>query len=378
MLKKFSFIVALFLFCGTAFADTQKETFDRTVKYLDAGGLHFQYQRLENLDVQLRFLLDFCGKANVNASEQQFIYKNFLSALSMIDFNDFQAIGSSTKKLKNNLYANKFFLAVKPQMAAKLNRNVKMRYCANLPVNTIFASGAYFDFAETFAVFEKTFKNNQEFNNFAVMFEQTFGVSAKALAANITGEFFGAVFNGKKNKEKHFLAVIPDNSGMLKNLAARYFGPALRRYNDGSFSWEMPVAATEFGSGVTVYFANKKVVVYNSNAPLKKLFNNDGSVQRLAAAKPDVFGFLSDIRGISYIVINLDVRDICPEGPARNYSYCAFSSYKSDDGYLVDGRSNFNLQDVSEYNSILKILPELQEMFNENEPAEKNPPPMPL
>ena len=79
MFKKiFSVFITLFL-CGSVFADTQKETFNRTIKYLDEGGLHFQYQKLENLDAQLRFLLDICSKANLNDPNQGMLYKKFLA-----------------------------------------------------------------------------------------------------------------------------------------------------------------------------------------------------------------------------------------------------------------------------------------------------------
>ena len=383
MFKKiFSVFITLFL-CGSVFADMQKETFNRTIKYLDEGGLHFQYQKLENLDAQLRFLLDICSKANLNDPNQGMLYKKFLAALSKINFNDFQAVGSSTKRLKENLYANKFFLAVNPETAGanaavKFNKNVKMQYCGTLPVNTVFAFGVYCDFAETFAIAEKNFKNNQDFKNNVIMFEQMFGIKAKDFAANVSGEFFSAVFNGTKKNEKHFLSVIPDNKGILKKLATRYLGPALIRYKDGSCSWEMPVAATDFGSGVTVYFAEKKVIVYNSNAPLKKLFNNDGSVQKLASAKPEIFGYLPNIEGMSYLVINLDVADFCPSAAKRNYSYCSFVSCKRGDGYLVDGRSNFNLLDVNEYAPIIEMLPELQDVLTESAAEKNNLQPMPL
>ena len=377
MLKKiFSVLTALFVF-GSVFADAQKETFNRTVRYLDEGGLHFQYQKLENLEEQLRFMIELYSKAKVNDPALEMFYKNLLAVLSNIDFNDFQAVGSSTKRLKENLYANKFFLAVNPETAGanaavKFKRNVKMQYCRNIPANTVFAFGLYCDFVETFAIAEKDFRNNQDFKNYISMFEQIFGIKAKDFAANITGEFFCSVFKGTKKNEKHFLAVIPDNKGVLKKIAARYLGPDLIRSKDGSYSLEIPVSATDFGSSVTVYFTGKKVIACNSNAPLKKLFNNDGSVQKLAAAKPEIFGYLPNVEGMSYLVVNLDVADFCPSAGKRKYSYCSVVSCKRGDGYLVDGRSNFNLLNMCEYAPLIEMFSDLQEILTERAAEKKN------
>ena len=83
MLKKVC--VCLFLFGCTAIlcgADSQAKIFDRTVKYIDRGGLYFHYQNTEDLSAQFNALLDVFGKTYVNDPLQQMIFKNVLTFLT--------------------------------------------------------------------------------------------------------------------------------------------------------------------------------------------------------------------------------------------------------------------------------------------------------
>lgn len=374
-MKKITSLLCLFLLLGTAFADTQSAIFNRTVKHLDQGGLHFQFQNMENLDKQFHFLLDFAGKANINDPMQQMVFKNVLSVLNVLNFKDIQAIGSSTVRLQKNLYANKLFVAISPNASGAIcalpaQTNVNFQFAANLPANTLLAMGAYLDWNNFVKTFEKVQETREMIQSAAMMFEQSLGLKLQDAAADISGEFFGALYRGKKKDELHFAIAVPDKNELIKNLAVKNLGTMLRRYNDGSFSFEMPTAASSFGSGITIYFSQKRVYIYNSNAPLNELFNTNGKMRKLSAVNPQIFGILNNINGNSYMVCNINPKDFNSKLTSHNYQYASVSKFFTD-GCLVDAKSSFNLQDVSEYSPILEMLPELQEMLNDDD---DNPP----
>ena len=358
-------LLTFLMLCGAMLlrAESQEELFERTVKHLDKGGLTFQYQNLENLNKQVASLLDIFSKTYVNDSTQQMIFNNVLMLVNSMKFDDLQSFGSSTKQLAPRLYANKLFTAVKPQAVGTLcalsgKNNVKFAIGSELPASTIFALGAYMDWNNFFSVIERSFANKNEFNNFMLMFEQSVGIKVPELMKNCTGEFFGGIFKGNKKKELHFVAVIPDNQGKLKLLAQRYLGAALRQNKNGSATFEMPVAASDFGSGVTVLFVQNKVCIYNSNAPFYTLLKCGAKGRKLADSVPQIFGMLKNVAGNSYIVMNLDVKDIDSSLDSHVYRYGAVCNY-IDNGYFVSGRSDFNLQDVSEYVNLFGLLPSL-------------------
>lgn len=385
MLKKINIVLSVLLLGTAVFAGNQREIFNRTVKHLDEGGLALQYQNLENLEKQLITLLDIGSQSQANDPMRQMMLKNLFTVIKTMNFNDFQAIGSSSKRIAPDLYANKFFLTVKPDAAGALcalpaKKNMRFRYAADLPGNTVFAAGAYLDWNNFLKTLEKNAQSKEEINNFSVMFEQLAGVKMQAVAESLAGEFFGAVYRGNKKNEFHFIAMIPDRKDVFKSLAVRYFGPALKRYSDGSFSWEMPVAASDFGSGITVYFAQKQVVIYNSNAPLSQLLNGKGQLKRLSALQPRLFSFLNNFSGSSFMVLNLNPRDFADDAPARTYSCVSVCKYMPD-GYLTEALSNFNLQNISEYAPLFKMLPDLNKLRGSHEADKINrkaPAPMPL
>lgn len=383
MLKKIAAVLSMLLFGSVVFAGNQREIFNRTVKHLDMGGLNLQYQNLENLDEQITALLDVCGKAYVHDPMQQMILKNMLAVIRTMNFSDLQAVGSSSKRVASDLYVNKFFLTVNPKASGTLcalpaGKNVRFRYAADLPFNTVFAIGAYLDWNNFFKTFERSFKDKAEINNFSVMFEQLTGVKMQVMAENLAGEFFGAVYKGNKKNELHFIAVIPDRKDVLKTLAVKYFGPALKKYSDGSFSWEIPVAASDFGNGIRVYFVKNQVFIYNSNAPLAQLLNRKGQLRRLSALHPRMFSLLDNINGNSFLVLNFNTGDFAADVTARTYRYVSVCKFMPD-GYLVDALSNFNLQNLGEYTPLMEMLPDVHELLGDDEQDKKKAPaPMPL
>ena len=356
-------ILTFFLFCAVLYlyADTHEEIFDRTTKYLDRGGLTFQYQNLENLNNQVASLLDIFGRNYVNDPIGQKIFKNFQILTESMRFDELQSWGVSTKRLQSNLYANKLFTAVKPQSAGLLcalmgKNNVRFRIGADLPAETIFAAGVYLDWNKFSDILEKSFSDKNEFNNFSVMFEQIAGIRIHDLMRNCTGEFFAGIFRGTKNREFHFAVILPDNQNKLKLLAKRYFGPSLMQNKDGSAIFEMPVAASDFGSGVTVVFAHNQVYIYNSNAPIADLLKCGVNSKKLVDVSPEIFGMLKKIDGNSYAVVNLDIKDIDRNSDSYVYRIGSVCKYTGE-GYFVSGISDFNLQDISEYAVFLKLLP---------------------
>lgn len=385
MIKKISSVVTAVLICSSVFANSQKELFDRTAKHLDMGGIHFQYQNLENLDEQLHFLIDFCEKTMSNTPSQQMAIKKLLNTLKTLNYKDLQAVGSSTVKLSPTLYSNKFAVTVAPGTAGTLNslqsrKNFKFRYGRNLPAETILAYGAYWDWNNFYSDLEKSFPDKELFKNYSLMAEQMLGVKLQALAANITGEFFGTLCRGAKPEQMSFAIVIPDSNNLLKQLAVKYLGPTLKQYNDGSLLWTMPVAASDFGSAVNVYFARRQVFIYSGNAKLSELLNTSGSKTKLSAVNPAIFGFLNNIEGSSFMVSNFNPKDFNKQTDSKSYQ-CGSVCQVTPDGCLVSAKTNFNMHNIIEYKPLLDIITEMiqdtaQEMPQSKKTEEYTPMPL--
>ncbi len=385
MIKKITSVVCAVLICSSVFANSQKELFNRTAKYLETGGIHFQYQNLENLNGQLHFLIKLCENTTLEDPSHQMVIKNLLSVLKTLNFNDLQAVGSSTVKLSPTLYSNKFAITLAPETSGILNflqhrKNFRFRYGKNLPAETIFAAGIYLDWNNFYQTMEKTFPDKELLKNHSLMAEQMLGVKLQNLAANISGEFFSIVCRGTKAGQMNFAIAIPDNSNLLKQLAVRYFGPTLKQYKDGTMHWSMPVAASDFGSAVNLYFAANQVFIYGGSNDIADILNISGKKAKLSSVNPAIFGFLNNIEGSSFMVCNFNPNIIDKQITSCKFQ-CGSICRATPDGCLVSAKSNFNIFNVAEYQPLFNLMQTIPQNIRQDIPQSKKQEvytPMPL
>lgn len=367
-MKKFLLLTAVVLSVITLSANEQTEIFNRTTKYLDKGGILFQFHNTQDLGRQFETLLQFSAQNSQTANLQLGIefFKQFSKAL---DLDALQGVGASVKDLTAvtadsrkafALYQNKSFVAIDPKSSGSVfavvrNANGRFPAAANLPLNTIFATGIKLNWSNAYRNIEKTVNTKNSSLNIIAMIEQNLGVRMPALMQNISGDYFFAIYKGKTPDSFHFLAQIPDNNSVLKKIAQQRMAPLLKIYKDKSASFELPLPAGKFGAAYTVLFAQNRVFIYNSNAPLNSLLNTRRQEKLLTSLSPDIFGMLNRCDGNSYTVLNLNLKDIDPAMISKQYLACNIGTMKSD-GYLQSGKSNFKVFDFTEYMPIIDLL----------------------
>ncbi len=379
--------ICIFLFfcgcsCGLCGADSQQKIFDRTVKYLDRGGLYFHYQNTEGLAEQFSALLDVFGKTYINDPVQNMVLKNVLTFLNALKLDELQAFGSSNKQVGKNLYANKLFAAVKQTSDGMLcalpgRKNVSFSSFAALPENTVIGMGAYWDWSNFYSVMHKNYAKDENFKSVVMMLEMNTGVKMPDLMRNISGQYFAGIFSSAKEEEFHYLLIIPDKNGVLRKIASTYAGGMLRKDKNGFDFIQMPTAASSFGNGVTVRFAKGQIMIYNSNANADELLNLNGKKKKLTAVNPQLFGNMKNPVANSFMVMNFNTSMIDSDAAKNIYQYSSLCTVNAD-GYLVSSMSNFNLQDLSEYTPLLEVLPDIKQFIDQDDdknaaaPAVKN------
>ena len=190
------------------------------------------------------------------------------------------------------------------------------------------------------------------------------------MSFNFKREYFFAIYKDKGTENFHFLAYMPDKNAILKKLAKQRMAPLMKVYNDKSTSFQMPMQPGRFGNAFTVYFAQNRVFIYNSNAPLADLLNSKQQKKLLVTANPEIFDFLLNCEGNSYAVLNFNTAIIDKSVPFRQYHFGSVGTM-TPDGYLQSGKSNYNLFNFSEYLPIVEIIKNLK--VNE-EVSPLNPP----
>lgn len=381
-MKKILLTVFIGLTTAMIHADSQSEIFNRTTRYLDKGGILFQFHNTENLEQQFEnFLL--IGARNSTADSLQLGMNFFKQFCKYMELNALQGVGVSVKDLNpviaplkiSPLYQNKSFIAVDPKssgsiFAAARNGNIRFTAARNLPDNTIFATGVNLNMLNVYSNIERSTANSDMLKNVSASFELNLGVNLNDFMKNISGEYFFAIYKDKGTENFHFLAYMPDKNAILKKLAKQRMAPLMKVYNDKSASLQMPIQPGRFGNAFTVYFAQNRVFVYNSNAPLADLLNSKQQKKLLITANPEIFSFLLNCEGNSYAVLNFNTAIIDKSVARKQYHFGSVGTM-TPDGYLQSGKSNYNLFNFSEYLPIVEIIKNLK--VNE-EVSPLNPP----
>ena len=347
-----------------SYADSQTEIFNRTTAYLDKGGILFQFHNTEKLSQQIEKLMQLGveNSKNVNAHIGMEFIRHFLKA---IELKSLQGVGASVKDLSSDkmgifpLYQNKVFVAVDPKSSGSVfafakNANGKLPYAGNLPANTIFATAVKLNFDNVFAEMKKSIPSDT-LNTLDAVLVQNIGVNIADLLKNISGDCFFAVYNDNKPDSFHFIMQIADNNSVLKKAAKQRLAPLMRFYKDKSASFELPLPQGKFGGAYTVLFAQNKVFIYNSNAPLAKLLNVRKTEKTLVNVNSEVFGILVNCTGNSYTVINFDTASVAPEMPRKQYEAVSVG-VMTPDGYLQCGKSNYEIFNFIEYFPLAEIV----------------------
>ena len=345
----------------------QQKLYDRTVKYLDRGGIYLHYENLDELPERFKALLEILDINHAENSLQHTILKNILSGTGLLQLNELQSFGYSTKRLNKNLYSNKLFVTTEPSADGILcalpgKKNVSFAEFANLPCDTVFAAGAYWDWQKVYSVLEKKYSKDDNFKSMSMMLEMSTGAKASELMKNITGKYFGGIFKGKEKNEFHYLVILPDRYGLLKKILLRNTKKTLRKKSDGSVSLQIPIADNFFGNTLEIDFDGKNVFLHNSHPDIKSLLNLNGRKKKLLNFKPEIYTDLRKMNGNSFMMMNFDPTCI-DSGTVKNiYCYSSLCTANAD-GYLVSSMSNFNLQDLSKYTPIFNAIPYLRQML---------------
>jgi hypothetical protein len=359
MLKK----ITVFIICVGAFvfasANSDEKLFSRTTAPLDKGGVYFMYKKYENLEAQLKQLIDMAAKKKGMTPLQHMLVFNLKYFLTPLKLNDLQAVGVSSKRESMFLYKSNFFAAFKPGsnsalLALPAQRTWEFKFAKNLPVNTVYASGMMLDCRNFYKKLESSSRSKEEFAMHCSMIEQTLNVKIQDLLNALEGEFFTAVYKGK-GEEFNFLVSMPDNNGLLKQLAIQYFGTDVKQHPNGSAVLEMPYTLKETNNSIRAVFADKRLYVFNSNADLDLMLNKNGRAGRLAAFNPKIYGFLNKFEGNSYSVFNLDTAWVNRKMWRRIYQAGGYGCF-SNDGYLFKSEANFNIFDMSNFLPLYELI----------------------
>ena len=370
-MKKFLLSAFAVLSAVMLYADSQTEIFNRTTKYLDKGGILFQFYNTENMEQQLESFL-LLGAENSTACSLPLGINIFKQFSKYLELNALQGVGISVKDLFpviaplkiSPLYQNKSFIAVEPKSSGSIfavarDGNIKFTAAKNLPDNTIFAIGVNLNMLNVYSNIERSAANSDMLKNISASFELNFDVRLNDFMKNISGEYFFAVYKDKGSENFHFLVCMPDKNAILEKLVKQRMAPLMKVYKDKSASLQMPMQPGRFGNAFTVYFAQNRVFIYNSNAPLADLLNSKQQKKLLVTANLEIFSFLLNCEGNSYAVLNLDTAIIDKSVARRQYQFGSVGTM-TPDGYLQNGKSNYNIFNFSEYLPIVEIIKNLK------------------
>lgn len=377
-MKKFLLFAAVITSAITLIANEQTEIFNRTTKYLDKGGILFQFHNTQNLSKQLESLIQL-GTENSQTANLQLGMEFFQLLSTVADLKSLQGVGLSVKDLNSTkfpafaLYQNKSFVAIDPKSSGSVfavvkNANGRFPSAANLPLNTIFATAVKLNWSNAYKNIEPSVHKDDSIKNIIAMIEQNLGMKIPTLMQSISGDFFLGIYKGETPDSFHFLVNFPDSGSVLKKMAQRQMAPLMKVYKDKSASFELPLPQGKFGAAYTVLFAQNKVFIYNSNAQLNKLLNTRKQEKLLSSLAPQIFGFLNKCEGNSYTVVNLNTSDILPGTP--NNQYLAGSiGVMTPDGYLQSGKSNFMFFNFIEYAPLLDLINKIKTNSTQSHPA---------
>lgn len=354
------------LACTTAFAAPADAAaaFDATMKHLDKGGTSLYYTNIKIGMEQINLFLNKLEKTPTADTEElslQQLVKLFRMISRTLNFDAFQAIGSSVKEMPNGLTRYRSFVytgdnalqGILFDLAGRENRPLQLP--ALLPASTLLAFEYQFDFSTAWNNFSKTLAESpelpQEAKNVPASLEaacSAAGVELAALLKTLSGTWSLAVVAADPavSPLPMLRLSVPDQNGALFKLLQEQGGLQLTTKEPGRYS----VAGLPLPVLPELVSANGSLTLY-SDARLEQLLK--GGLIQSKESGACFTGMPAKGLGFFYLNINqqlwnlilMQIQEPAAATLLRNIPPPVFACFstREKDGYASTACSNWHV-----------------------------------